>query len=228
MQGRYAHAGQMKRAKKQYKKVKSYLGRVMRDILRARDVYQDKELALLISQAQKLLAQEKDTPNKLYNLHAPEVECIAKGKAHKRYEFVCKVSVVTTCKEPWVLSVLSHHGNLYDGATLEVCLNKAEENSGTKIESAFADKSYRGNKYHPEDVNVYISGRKNLPRYLSKLLRSRPAIEPIIGHMKNEHRLGRNYLLGKAGDSINAILSGCAFNLRKMLNLVKMEQLCWA
>lgn len=228
MQGRYAHAGQMKRAKKQYKKVKSYLGRVMRDILRARDVCQDKELALLISQAQKLLVQEKDTPNKLYSLHAPEVECIAKGKAHKRYEFGCKVSIVTTCKEPWVLSVLSHHDNPYDGATLGICLNKAEENSGAKIESAFADKSYRGNKYHPKEVNVYISGRKNLPRYLSKLLRSRPAIEPIIGHMKNEHRLGRNYLLGKAGDSINAILSGCAFNLRKMLNLIKMEQLCWA
>jgi len=228
MQGRYAHAGQMKRARKEYKKVKSYLGRVVRDILRARDVREDEELGLLISQAEKLLSQEKDTPKKLYSLHASEVECIAKGKAHKKYEFGCKVSIVTTCKEPWVLSVLSHHDNPYDGATLEVCLNKAEENGGVKIEDAFADKSYRGSKYHPEDVNVYISGRKNLPRQLSKLLKGRSGIEPIIGHLKNDHRLSRNYLLGKAGDSINAILSGCAFNLRKMLNLIKMEQVCFA
>jgi IS5 family transposase len=107
-QARYAHAAQMKRARKEFKKVKSYLGRVMRDILRQTDVSQDPELAFLILQSAQLLKQERTTPKKLYSLHAPEVECIAKGKAHKKYEFGCKVSVVTTCQEPWVLSVLTH------------------------------------------------------------------------------------------------------------------------
>lgn len=97
MQSRYAHANQMKRARKEFKKVKSYLGRVTRDIIRQVDLSQDKELEYLVSQSERLLKQEKETPNKLYSLHAPEVECIAKGKAHKRYEFGCKVSVVTTC-----------------------------------------------------------------------------------------------------------------------------------
>jgi len=228
MQARYAHAGQIKMAKKQFKKVKSYLGRVTRDIIRQADLSKDPELAFLISQSEQLLRQEKNTPKKLYSLHAPEVECIAKGKAHKKYEFGCKVSVVTTCKEPWVLSVLAHHNNPYDGATLKECLNKAEENSQSKIECAFADKSYRGKKYHPENINIFISGRKNLPLRFSKLLKSRPAIEPIIGHLKNGHRLSRNYLLGKVGDKINAILSGCAFNLNKILNYLKNEQMHYA
>jgi IS5 family transposase len=223
MHGRYAHARQMKRAKKEFKKVKSYLGRVTRDIIKQTDLSKDPELAYLIFQAEQLLKQEKNTPKKLYSLHAPEVECIAKGKAHQRYEFGCKVSVVTTCQEPWVISIMAHHNNPYDGATLKECLNKAEHNSGVKIEAAFADKSYRGAIHHPEDVKVFISGQKNLPRSLNKLLKGRSGIEPIIGHLKNDHRLGRNHLLGKTGDKINAILSGCAFNLNKILNLFKIE-----
>jgi len=228
MQARYAHAAQMKRARKEFKKVKSYLGRVTRDIIRQIDLSQDQELAYLISQAEQLLKQEKNTPKKLYSLHAAEVECIAKGKADKRYEFGCKVSVVTTCEEPWVLSVLAHHDNPYDGATLKECLNKAEENADAKIESAFADKSYRGKEYHPTDINIFISGRKHLPLRFKKLLKGRSGIEPVIGHMKNDHRLGRNYLLGKVGDKVNAVLSGCAFNLNKIMNMLKNEQTCFA
>lgn len=224
MQGRYAHAGQMKRARKEFKKVKSYLGRVTRDIQRQVDVSKDAELSYLIFQSEQLLRQGKNTPKKLYSLHAPEVECIAKGKAHKKYEFGCKVSVVTTCEEPWVISILAHHGNPYDGATLKECIDEAEKNTQIKIEAAFADKSYRGKEHHSDNVEVYISGRKNLPRKLQKLLKGRSGIEPVIGHLKNEHRLGRNYLLGKVGDKINAILSGCAFNLNKIMNLMKIEQ----
>ena len=227
IQSRYAHACQMKRARKAFKKVKSYLARVTRDILRQADLRCDPELRCLIDQAQRLLRQEKDTPKKLYSLHAPEVECIAKGKAHKRYEFGCKVSVVTTCKEPWVLSMLAHPDNPYDGATLTACLNKAQAHAGSKIESVFVDKSYRGKDYHPFGVNVFISGRKHLPLRLKNLLKGRSGIEPIIGHLKNDHRLGRNYLLGKLGDSINAILSGCAFNLRKIMHCLKARDTCF-
>lgn len=224
MQGRYAHASQMKRARKAFKKVKSYLGRVTRDIIRQVDLSKDAALSFLIAQSEKLLKQEKNTKKKLYSLHAPEVECIAKGKAHKRYEFGCKVSVVTTCKKPWVLSVSAHHDNPYDGATLKASLTKAEEHTRVKIDLAFADKAYRGKEHHPDAVNVFISGAKKLPPTLKKLLKSRSSIEPIIGHLKNDHRLGRNYLLGQVGDKVNAILSGCAFNLKKIINAFKTRQ----
>jgi IS5 family transposase len=228
MQARYAHANQMKRARKEFKKVKSYLGRVTRDICRNVDLSKDFKLSFLISQAEQLLKQEKKTPKKLYSLHAPEVECISKGKIHKRYEFGCKVSVVTTCEEPWILSVMAHHENPYDGATLKECLNRASENSKNKIEYAFADKGYRGKAHHPEDVKIFISGKKNLPTAFKKLLKGRSGIEPIIGHLKQDHRLSRNYLLGKVGDQINAILSGCAFNLRKIIRLISSQEHCLA
>lgn len=228
MHSRYAQAKQMKRAKKAFKKVKAYLGRVMRDIKRQVDLSREPQLSFLIEQAERLLAQEKTTSNKLYSLHAPEVECIAKGKAHKRYEFGCKVSVVTTCKEPWVLSVLAHHGNPYDGATLKKSLAKAQDNTHHKINHAFVDKGYRGKAHHPTDIEIYISGRKHLPRRFKKLLKGRSAIEPVIGHLKSDHRLNRNYLLGKVGDKMNAILAGCAFNLRKIMRLFDMKQLATA
>lgn len=224
MQGRYAYANQMKRARKEHKKVRSYLGRVTRDIERKVDLTRDEGLAFLLSQANQLLKQKKNTPNKLYSLHAPEVECIAKGKAHKHYEFGCKVSVVTTCKEPWVLSISAHHDNPYDGATLKESLQKAEIFSDGKIEQAFVDKGYRGKEHHPDNINVYISGKKNLPNSIKKLLKGRSGIEPIIGHLKQEHRLEKNYLLGKIGDKINAILAGCGFNLKKILNCIKNDQ----
>lgn len=223
MQARYAHANQMKRARKEFKKVRSYLGRVTRDIERKADTSEDSELALLLSQANQLLKQKKDSPNKLYSLHAPEVECIAKGKAHQRYEFGCKVSIVTTAKEPWILSISAHHDNPYDGATLKESLHKAEELSNEKIEQAFVDKGYRGKEHHPEDIKVYIAGKKNLPDTIKKLLKGRNGIEPIIGHLKKEHRLNKNYLLGVIGDKINAILAGCGFNLKKILNCIKMN-----
>jgi len=96
------------------------------------------------------------------------------------------------------------------------------------IESAFADKSYHGKEHHPADIKIFISGKKNLPIRFQKLLKSRSAIEPIIGHMKNDHQLGRNYLLGKVGDKVNAVLSGCAFKLNKIINYSKIEQNCFA
>jgi IS5 family transposase len=228
MQARYAHAKQMKRAQKEFKKVRCYLGRVTRDIERKADLSNDPELTLLLSQANQLLKQKKNTPNKLYSLHAPEVECIAKGKIHKRYEFGCKVSIVTTSNNPWVLSVLAHHGNPYDGSTLKESLQKAEEISSGKIEQAFVDKGYRGKEHHPEDKKVYIPGKKSLPVGLKKLLKGRSGIEPIISHLKHDHRLDRNYLLGTVGDKINAVLAGCGFNLKKILNWIKIEQMSTA
>lgn len=215
-QGQYAHAHQMKRARKETKKLKIYLGRVVRDIGRKLPS-PDESMSELLLMAHRLLAQKKTDTNKLYSLHAPEVECIAKGKAHKRYEFGCKVSVVTTSKKCWVVGIDALHGNPYDGHTLKNAIDGMEEITGTRPKQAFVDKGYRGTANHPEDVEVFLSGRRGLKRNLKMWLRRRSAIEPVIGHIKHGHRMDRNYLLGKEGDKINAILSGAAFNMRKLI-----------
>ena len=151
---------------------------------------------------------------------APETECISKGKAHKRYEFGCKVSVATTCKDPWVVAINAIHGNPYDGHTLKSTIDNAEKNSGVRAKDAFVDQGYKGKDNHPDDVNVYVTGRKGLKHSLKKLLRGRSGIEPIIGHVKHDHRMDRNYLHGQTGDKINAVLAGCAFNLKKILRRI--------
>lgn len=222
-QNRYAHARQMKRANKELRRLKTYLGRVVRDIIR-KVPQPDAELIDLLVLAMRLLQQKRDDKNKLYSLHAPEVECISKGKSKAKYEFGCKVAVTTTCKGPWVVSIFAAHDNPYDGHTLQKSITKSEELTQVKIEDAFVDRGHYGKKNHPNGAHVLISGAKRLPIALKKLLRARSGIEPIIEHVKENHGLGRNYLLGKAGDMINAVLAGCAFNLRKIMRLLPRPQ----
>ena len=218
-QNRYAHARQMKRAQKELKKLKNYMGRVTRDIIRKVSA-PDEELSQLLNLSERLYKQKRDDKNKLYSLHAPEVECIAKGKTKAKYEFGCKVAVATTCKDPWVVSIFAEHGNPYDGHTLKKSLDQSERLTQVKVEDAFVDRGYRGKENHPKNTRVFVTGTKRLPLSLKKLLRARSGIEPIIGHLKEDHGLDRNYLLGKTGDMINAVLTGCAFNLKKIMRLM--------
>jgi len=217
-QGRYAHAQQLKRARKETRKLRTYLGRVMRDIQRkaaASGTELDPQLSQYLERAARIYRQQRADKHKLYSMQAPEVECISKGKEHKKYEFGCKVSVVTTSKRGWVVGIAALHGNPYDGHTLKAAHAQVEQLTGVKPEEIFVDKGYRGTQHHPENVAVYISGRK-LSGTLKRLLRRRSAIEPVIGHLKQDHRMKRNYLQGKEGDQINALLVGCGFNLRKL------------
>lgn len=215
-QSKYAHAKQFKRSRKAVKKLKVYLGRVYRDV-RRKCSQPDEELKGLLALSKKLLFQNKDTKNKLYSLHEPDVDCISKGKSHKPYEFGCKTSVISTVVSNWVIGVKSFHGNPYDGATLKASVLDAEVNTGVLVTRVFADKGYRGAKYWPERAEVLISGRKRLKARLKKLLKRRSAVEPIIGHLKHDHRLSRNLLKGKLGDHLNALLAGTAFNLKKLI-----------
>jgi IS5 family transposase len=214
-QGRYAHARQMKRARRETKRLRQYLGRVIRDI-RRKCPRPAPALRLLLERSERILRQQRRDSPKLYSVHAPEVECIAKGKAHKPYEFGCKVTVVTTARTNWVVGVEAAHENPYDGATLAPALKQVERTTQVRPEAAFVDRGFKGAAHHPEGVAVYISGRKRLTRTLRALLRRRAAIEPVIGHLKQEHGLGRNHLLGQEGDRINALLTGCGLNLRKL------------
>ena len=215
-QGKYAHAKQYKRARRATKRLKTLLGRVYRDIAR-KCLKPDPQLKNLMILSRRLLFQNKHTPNKLYSLHEPDVECLAKGKAHKPYEFGCKTSVISTAGSIGVIGVKSFHGRPYDGHTLKAALQDAEENTSVEVQRVFADQGYRGSRHWPAAKQVLISGRKRLPKRLKKLLKRRSAIEPIIGHMKSEHRFSRNLLKGRLGDQLNALLAGTGFNFRKLI-----------
>ncbi len=215
-QGCYARARQIKRARKEEKKLGNYLGRVVRDVERKLPKPSEKFKELL-GNAKRIQTQKKDDKQKLYSVHAPEVECIAKGKAHKKYEFGCKASVATTANSNWIVATQAHHGNPYDGATLKATIDQIERLTGVRPKQAVVDRGYRGKEHHPEDVKIHIAGQHKARGALKKLFRRRSAIEPVIGHGKQDHGLERNHLKGKEGDRINALLAGCGFNLRKLL-----------
>ena len=154
-------------------------------------------------------------------MNAPEVECISKGKARKRYEFGCKVSVGISASRNYVLSVQALHGNPYDGHTLSSALSDIIENTGVSVKRAVVDKGYRGHDYRGDaEIHVVKKLGKKLRKKLRHLFRRRNAIEPVIGHMKSDNGMKRNYLKGLEGDGINAILCGRGYNLRKLLAAV--------
>ena len=224
MSQRYAHAKQFKRHKRKLKFLRTRLGRVIRDIDRKIDGNEERQEIFrdALNLAVKIRHQKtrQDTP-KVYSLHAPEVECIGKGKAHKPYEFGCKVSVATTnALAPggqFVLHVKALHGNPYDGHTLGPVIKELEQWTGIEPERIFVDKGYAGHNY-PNKFRVYKSGQKRgLTPAIKKELRRRAAVEPLIGHMKQDSRMGRNYLLGKDGDKVNALLAAAGLNFRLLL-----------
>ena len=217
-QGRYAHARQMKRAKKETKRLRTYLGRVLRDVERKCGQANEKVQELL-ALAKRLYRQKREDKGKLYSIHAPEVECISKGKAHKRYEFGCKVAVVSTSRRNWVVGIEAVHGNPYDGHTLARSLEQARDLTGWQPGVAYCDQSYRGQGEEINGTKIRITGKrkKTLSRWEWKWYRRRAAIEPVIGHLKSENRLERNHLRGEEGDRINAVLAGCGRNIRKLL-----------
>ncbi len=217
-QGRYRHARQMKRAQRETKKLKTYLGRVSRDIQR-KAATPDEALQKQLELAQRLLKQQRHDKGKLYSIHAPEVECIAKGKAHKPYEFGCKVSMVSTSRSNWIVGINAVHGNPYDGHTLQAALKQAKWILGWQPDNAYCDRGYRGNTTKIDGTQIHVVGRrkKSMSRSGWRWYRRRAAIEPMFGHLKAENRMDRNLLHGKEGDRINAILSGCGYNVRKLL-----------
>ena len=222
--GRYAHARQMRRMRRELKRLKTYLGRVYRDIARkvARDEVLSRRFAPLLGLTERLLVQERTSKNKLYSLHAPEVVCIAKGKAHRPYEFGSKVALAVTNREGFVLASKSLEGNPYDGHTLNTTIDQVVALSGVEPDRIYVDQGYRGHDYDKNDRVFITRQRRGLTPTIKRELRRRSAIEPMIGHMKADGRLGRNYLLGAAGDAINALLVAAGHNLRLILNWLRL------
>jgi IS5 family transposase len=223
---RYAHAKQFKRARRQLRKLRTILGRVERDIARKvranaalRDIFV-KPLWL----AERVREQRQNQRGKkVYSLHAPEVECIGKGKAHRPYEFGVKVSVATTLHRSkggqFVAHVKALPGNPYDGHTLETVIPDMESQIGASLSRIVANRGYRGHNAPPDyKFMVYISGQKRrVTEAIKRELRRRSAVEPVIGHLKSDHRMDRNHLAHAAGDAINAVLAAAGYNFRRLL-----------
>jgi IS5 family transposase len=224
MAGRYAHAKQFKRHQRQLRVLRSRLGRIIRDIgrkIEGRPALEE-AFALPLGRANQIRSQQQRQRGwKLYSFHAPEVECIGKGKASAPYEFGVKASIVTTNRRApggqFVLHAKALPDNPYDGHTLRGVIEDTQKLTGCAIERAYVDKGYRGHDAK-NPRRVFISGQKRgVFGVIKRELRRRSAIEPVIGHLKAEGHLGRCYLKGRAGDAANVILSAVGYNFRRIL-----------
>jgi transposase, IS5 family len=213
-------------ANRALKTLRTYLGRVSRDI--GRTIAGDSGLKESFAQPLRLVRRVREQRQrqrgpKVYGLHAPEVECIGKGKAHRPYEFGVKVSVATPLQRcrggQFVAHVAALPGNPHDGHTLAAVVPAIIRPIGASLTRVIADAGYRGHKApRVKELRVYTSGQKRgVTDQIKRELRRRAAVESVIGHLKERHRMGRNYLAGQAGDATNAVLAAVGYNFRLLL-----------
>jgi len=229
MAGRYIHAKQFRRAGRELKFLRTRLGRMIRDIgrrIEGNEALQE-VFAIPLSRASQIRRQRQNQRGwKLYSWHAPETECIGKGKAHKPYEFGVKVSIATTNRRAkggqFVLQASALPGAPYDGHTLRAVIEETQALTGREIERVYVDKGYRGHRA-PKPLRVFISGQKRgVHGVIKRELRRRSAIEAVIGHMKTDGHLSRNFLKGRDGDHANAVLTAVGYNLRLVLAWLRL------
>jgi IS5 family transposase len=222
----HSHPKRRKKALAAGRRIKVIAAKILRDLERKMDTGQKLRYEKQLKLFNQVLSQKRSSKNKVYSLHQPHVGCIAKGKEHKKYEFGNKSSIVKTMKSGIIVGAMAFTGNPYDGDTLEPQLMQTERITANIPETGIVDRGYRGRKT--------VNGTKivcphklpdNAGRYqrqkIRQWFRSRAGIEPVIGHVKHDHRMDRNYLLDELGDSINTILAAAGFNLRKMLRRLK-------
>ncbi len=222
------HPRRKKRANAAARKIKTIAGRVIRDIERKMNDEQLQRYAVELTIFYLKLKEQKNTKNKIYSLHEPHTKCIAKGKESKKYEYGNKTSIVKTRKSGIIIGALAFHENIYDGNTLEPQLEQVGRLTNHLPETGIVDRGYRGRNIVR---NTKIICPKKLPASANnyqkqkarKQFRARAGIEPVIGHIKHDHRMIRNYLSGELGDTLNTLLAAAGFNMKKMLNRLKAE-----
>jgi IS5 family transposase len=230
--GRYAHARQFKRMKRAIKRQRTIVGRLQREIERkasAIGVAVREALGDALNKAARIVAQSGqrkavDGQPKLYAWHAPEVDCVSKGKARTPYEFGVKVGIASTLKGNLIVGARAFHGNPYDGHTLSEQLEQATilmQDTGIKPTTAYADLGYRGVDAQNPDVHIVHRGKsKRISEQERKRLKRRQAIEPIIGHLKADHRMDRCHLKGEQGDRLHAVLCAAGYNIKWLLRMI--------
>lgn len=228
---RFAHHPKRKKeAKAALRKLNTIAGRLVRELERkltedALEYYFEQ-----LSNCKNIISQKKADKDKIYSLHEPDVACIAKGKAHKKYEFGSKVSFALVPGANIIVGVQNFNGNPNDTVTLKPTLDHVEKISGIKFKNAIVDRGYKGQK-QVNGTTIVLPKAPNAKQPYSKTTmrkkcRKRAAIEPVIGHVKHDCRMQRNYLKGNIGNDINAILAAVGFNFRGLLNKIK-EEILW-
>ena len=227
--GGYAHAKQFKRLKTVLKRQRTILGALIREITRkmgTTSLAEDMKarLTTLLERAERIRTQKAKDKNKLYAMHAPEVECIGKGKARKPYEFGVKASIAVTHGKGLVVGARTFPGNPYDGHTLAGQIEQTTtllEGIGTKPTTAIVDLGYRGVDQEVPGIEVIHRGKaRRLTAQQKGWLRRRQAIEPVIGHAKADHRMDRCWLKGAEGDALHAVLCAAGFNIRWLMRAI--------
>lgn len=222
------HPKRRKKAKAALRKIKTIAGRQVRDIQRQFTPEQKEEYKELFIILNQIINQQRGDKDKVYSIHEPKVRCIAKGKEAKKFEFGNKMGVVLTKTSKIVVGAISFEGNPYDGHTLEEHLRQVKILTGKRPKVGIVDRGYKGRKNidGTEIVAPSVPSKKSTQyqkQKARKRFRARAGIEPVIGHIKHDHRMLRNYLKGNLGDQFNAIMAGTAFNLKKMLNRIKEQ-----
>ena len=233
--GRYAHARQFRRMRRVLKRQRTVVGRLRRDIerkaagLKGVAVAVREALQTTLARAAQIVAQSgskkaKGGAPKLYSFHAPEVSCINKGKSRQPYEFGVKVGIASTVRGNLIVGAKAFHGNPYDGHTLNAQLEQATivmQDTGVKPTTAFVDLGYRGVDTDNPQVRIVHRGKtRRITPEERELLKRRQAIEPIIGHLKADHRMGRCHLKGETGDRLHAVLCAAGYNIQWLLRMI--------
>ena len=223
------HPKRAKKARSANKKLQTIANRLLRELdrkLPKEHAYQEK-----LSLFEKVANQKRGDKDKIYSLHEPEVYCVAKGKAHKKYEYGVKASVSLTQNTGIIVGAMTFESNIYDGHTLASVLEQVQELQGKLPQTVTVDRGYRGAKQY-ENTQIIIPSppKKRDSSYQKekkrKHCRRRAGIEPVIGHLKSDHRVARNYLKGQLGDQINFIMAASAFNMKKWMNKYK-QAIAW-
>ena len=219
----FRHPRKIKKARSAMKRLKTIAKTLIRDLDRNFTQEQHKKYTEIFYLYMRVLLQTKDSKNKIYSLHEPHVYAVGKGKDHKKWEYGTKASLVTTKNGGVIVGVASHEKNEHDSKTLEAALTSAQSNRQNPIQEAICDRGYQGQK-EVLGVTISIPGKvlKRDSKYQKEIkrekFRRRAAIEPIIGHVKSDHRMAINYLKGFIGDQMNLLLAASAFNMKKWMN----------
>jgi len=179
------------------------------------------KMIVLLTLAKRLKVQQRNSKYKVYAIHAPEVACIAKGKARNPYEFGAKVSIAVTDKDSWVVGARTFKGNPYDGHTLFEAFDQIKAITDHLPKQVYVDSGYRA-AYLGQQTDVIVTGQKRHSKATKRWMKRRNSVEPIIGHLKAGHNMQRNWLKGHLGDIMAPVLAASGFNLKKILRALAL------
>ena len=217
------HKNGAKEARKAGKKIKIIAGRLIRDLARKVPLERLGVHLPYLKIAQQVLSQKRGDSNKIYSLHEPDVKCYAKGKEHKKFEFGSKASIMVDQSSGIIVGALNFTESLHDSKTIPEALEQYQRLTGEQPKDVFVDRGYRGkSEYNSTKINI-PNPQKNISKQKRQGHIKRAGIEPVIGRLKQNYRLNKNYLKGILGDNINLIFAAAAMNFKRRMTLWRTE-----